>query len=563
MRPNPEHRRGELKPQSPTILAALAAVAAVTLVAVSLPALAAAEPATLADGASETHDVGGNAAKPDGKLTLDISFGGRFVAEQSGAFAVDASGAQAPDSVEIGSRLSLRQVAEATMGGGAMRSQAVVGLELAHGVFSGRPTLAGDHRPGDVWSPALLSEAYVAAAIGKEPTGNGVVGLRAGLMLSHWGLGILANDGRGYLKGDATSWFSQPYVGDRVLRAALWSRPFANSTSALRGLFVSVAADRVATDDILRPAVAPGFFAVHPDDVAWQGIFAGRFFLNKTDWLGVYYVYRDQKLQSDAVGAGKGLQIHAVDVAAELDIVRNDRMSLRLSAEAVAITGKTTLGPSPDFPEHDVAQGAAVGRLDLRMGATSAMLDLGYFSGDLSTDDGTIGNFKADPNFQQGILLFRRVVGWQSARMRLSASDPNIVGYPNEDLDRLGTGGSITSTITIFPRIGRRFGMFEAYGGLLIALSPTPIADPFQSRTEGGGSPRSVLGGAPNGIVLGTEVDVGVRAHLPLGQSGTELMAGIEYGVVMPGGVLAGLDDNIMGGRFTLTLTGDPAAKGR
>ncbi len=508
--------------------------------------------ATPATTAATAADGDAAASSGKGKLTLEVSLGGRVVGERSSAFAVDATGTQSPDAVEVGSRASLGLRLLTNDALGKLHLESRVGVELAQGVFTGRPTLAGDRRPGDVWSPAMLGEAWAGVAFGDS--GDEKVGLRAGLQLSHWGLGLLANDGRSYLAGDASSWFSLPYVGDRVLRSALWTRPWAGTNSPLRGLLLSFAVDRVASDDITLPIRDPGFWAWHNDEVAWQGIFAARMYLSKTDSVGLYYVYRDQQ-HSD----GKWLKVHSADVAADIGLVERDDLAVRLSAEAVGIVGQTTLGPSPEHPEHAVRQAAGLVRLDARSGRLRALFDLGVFSGDTSADDDVVSNFKADPNFQQGILLFRRIVGWQTARMRGTASNPDVVGTPNEDLERLASAGSITSTITLFPRVGAKLGSAEVYGGLLLALSPTPIADPYQTRTKGGGIARTVYGKAVDGVLLGAELDGGVRMAFDL-FAGTQLLAGVEYGVALPGGAMAGLDQNVHGGRIVLTLMGKPDA---
>lgn len=515
-----------------------------------------AKPKHDAEGCSSCGTAGlvGN-APGKGKLTLAVAVNGaRLAAERSSAFQVDADGAQAPDGIEVGSRLGLGLHLEAQPPEGGMRVEGNVGVELWQGVFSGRPTLAGDRRPGDLWNAAQLTEAWAGVSLGERDAER--VGLRAGLQLSQWGLGLLANDGRSYASDGPGSWFSLPYVGDRVLRTAVWARPWAGTTSNLRGLVLSLAVDRVASDDITLPIANPDFMAFHRDEVAWQGIFAARMHLSERDWLGLYYVYRDQRTTGPVGVGGKSLAVHSADLACDVGLIDRADLTLRFAAESVGIFGTTTLAPTPDFPTHDVLQGAAVGRFDLRMGSLLALLDLGWFSGDASADDATIGNFKADPNFQQGIVLFRRIVGWQTARMRRTASNPDVVGYPNEDIERLSSAGSLTSAITVFPRIGARLGRAEIYGGLLLALTPTPIADPYHSRVHGGGAARNVYSQAPDGPLLGSELDAGVRMRFDVVPGGAQLVAGVEYGIALPGGALAGLDSNVHGGRVVLTLTG-------
>ncbi len=502
------------------------------------------------------------AATATGKMAVEVGAGVRASAEYASSFAADSAGTATPADPELGSRLTLSLRVDSRDAMRGLRAEAVVAID-SQGVWAGAPSLAGDRRPGDVTGTAMMTQAWVGLSLGGDDLNNHKAGVRLGLQRSHWGLGLLANDGGAYLQSDATSWFAMPWIGDRVLRGQFWARPWAGTNTALRGLIVTAAIDRVATDDVLAPLTNPGFLAIHDRDVAWQGIVAARMMLSKTDSLGLYYVYRDQKLDG-----GGSIAVHAIDGAFDVGVIDDGATKLRVSGEAVGLFGTTTLAPTPEFAEHDIAQFAAVVRAHLTMGRLAALVDLGYFTGDASADDGSVNNFKADPNFQQGILLFRRIVGWQTARMRLTASDPDVVGYPNQDLDRLASGGAATSALTLFPRVGGTLGPVEIYGGLLLALSPQPIQDPFHTRTLGGGAARNAYAQAPDGVLLGTELDGGLRARFGLG-GGLLLLAGVEYGVALPGGALAGMEAasggsaTVHGGRVLLTLTGAPNQGGK
>ena len=187
------------------------------------------------------------------------------------------------------------------------------------------------------------------------------------------------------------------------------------------------------------------------------------------------------------------------------------------------------------------------------------MLDALYASGDDAMDDGRFTAFRVDRNYQLGLLLPRRVLAWQTARARLNASDPLLSGRPAEDLDRLASDGAVFSTLAVFPQAGWRLSpSLEVYGGVLLAWTPAALVDPFNTRVRGGGVARNFLDGQPSDRTLGTELDVGARARLPIpGADGLEVMAIVEYGVLLPGGALgpeAGALDAIHGGRFTLAL---------
>ena len=193
-------------------------------------------------------------------------------------------------------------------------------------------------------------------------------------------------------------------------------------------------------------------------------------------------------------------------------------------------------------------------------------LDGGWFSGDSNLDDGALTGFKANPNYQQGILMFSQVLGWQSGRARVTASNPQTSGYPSADLDRLATGGQVTSAITAFPKVGWKATSFlEVYGGALLAWSPTQMIDPFTTHAVAGGSPRNYLGNVPDGSNLGTEFDLGAVATLTPAAWPMALTVRGEYAVLLAGGAMAGTsgDSPVQGGRLSLALVPKPSTKER
>ena len=190
--------------------------------------------------------------------------------------------------------------------------------------------------PGTGVDAVLPTEAWIGVRGGKKWA------LRLGQMTSNWGLGLLANNGQGYLDQRQTDWFMRTETGDRVLRAlALW-RPLADSKSRLRGLVLSAAVDRVVADDILmrRDNKSPNFADFNTDERAIQGILASRLYVSERSWFGVYYVYRDQQ-HAD----GKWLKVNTLDFAADVS-GRLPFGHLRVRGEAVFINGQTTLSPS-------------------------------------------------------------------------------------------------------------------------------------------------------------------------------------------------------------------------
>lgn len=444
--------------------------------------------------------------------------------QQVSAFSTDAGGTPSPDSVQAFGRLRLAL----TLDSGPSKAVTIKGgfaAEVASGTWSDAPPLFADRAPGSDLAKSLPAEGWLGLARGQLGE------LRAGLMASHWGLGLLAHDG----KPQDLGWFTVPRIGDRVVRGALVLSPWRGQDSALAGLVLSLAMDDVFADELKLQG-----------DEARQTVAALRWFTAPDRWVGFYYAGRAQTHSS-----GRRLDANAFDLAADFAFTPSFG-SLRLQGEAVLLTGTTTLAPSPDFPEHDIEQAALMLRATAKGTAGwQAELDAGWFSGDTSLDDGKVQGFRADPNFQMGMLLFPQVLAWQSGRARLGASDPDLVGRPADDLERLATGGSVGSAIAIFPKIGwNAWQGLEVYAGALLALSPTPLTDPRASRTEGGGDPRNFLGKVPDGNYLGTELAAGFRLRFAAPRRAGQLVIGAEVAQLLPGGVLTGLE-SVTGMRVT------------
>ena len=507
--------------------AALAACALAPAAWAEEPAVTAELPAAATPAAAEEPGV------------LQLTGMARAGLARTSDFAVDRNGARSSSDLQGLSRIMARLDADSGRRLGELGLQASLGADFASGTFSGRPTLDGDKLPGSRYDNFLPTQAWVGASLRDLAT------LRVGLMTSQWGMGLVANDGNHALDSRRDDWFVLPGVGDRVARAILTVQPFGrDDKSQLRGLFLAGGIDRVIED-------ANAVYS--KDDRATQGVFAARFFASPKQSAGLYYVYRDQTF---GTGAHPFLRVHVIDGAFDVDY-RSQGKGLRLQGEGAVIVGRTSLAPTPTFAEHDVLQGAAVVRARWAEGATGlrAEIDGGWFSGDDNLDDVSQNAFKANPNFQQGILLFSQVLGWQSGRARVTAADPRYSGYPSADLDRIATGGSVTSAVTAFPKIGYRFcKCLEVYGGALLAWSPRTPVDPFSTRTVGGGAPRNFLSQAPTDSMLGTEFDGGIVGTLAPTGWPMAVALRAEYAVLLPGGALAGLDSPIHGGRLTLSV---------
>lgn len=408
----------------------------------------------------------------------------------------------------------------------------ILTLSYEHDLMSG--VVAGGPRAFDgVDAPYAkdADETLLRVASARLSLGP-VLTMAVGAMTSHWGLGLLANDGaHGWTPGSAR--LDDPRGGDRVLRAMLATGPHTDLN-----LVVFAAVDKVLGDDVLIN-----------DDAAWQAVLGATIGAPTVPWqAGLYGVYRETDH-----GGGKQTRIGVVDVYAKVQD-ETPTLTLKAELEAALIVGTTDLGPTADQPTHDVLQGGAAVRLTMDACLGGVGLDVLYASGDPAFDNGTQSAFKADRNFKMGLLLNDVVVAARSSRTPIRAADPELAAVPAEDLDRLPTRGAATNTVSFNPRAWLRpVAGLELYGGLLVALSANGESDAFNARLNGG-SLTNALGGGP-ATLLATEIDVGVRVSGLLW--GTRLVVGLEGGVLFPGGGLAGADglgeDPIWGGRVLAT----------
>jgi hypothetical protein len=394
--------------------------------------------------------------------------------------------------------------------------------DLANGTAYGAPGTDGADLPnGEKWN-GQLRKLYLRLDIGPY------LAMAGGYMTSHWGLGMLANDGgHGWEPGSAR--FSDPRNGDRVVRGWIGSQPLTDY-----GLVLRFAYDDVQTDDVLRKG-----------DDAQQFIMSARIGDMQPTQGGVYIVYRDQDSHQN-----RGFDAWVIDLMgmhrSDIDGVG----TLNLGIEGVIITGDTSLGPTPDLPKQDLLQFGLTARAALERPRWGVVLSLLYASGDEDIDDDERNAFQVDPNYEFGLLLYRQVIAAQTGRGVATASDPNLIGRPPPDIERFATQGSPTNSIALFPAAWfRPVSNVEVYGGPLFAFSDVDYVDPFNTRIDGGAH-RNALNGNPGGF-WGVELDAGMRSRMNIG--GTQLTIGLEGGILFPGSAFreagGGEMEDVYGGR--------------
>jgi hypothetical protein len=395
--------------------------------------------------------------------------------------------------------------------------------DAATGVVVGGPDreLVGERTSERPFQPVELRQLYL-----QYKWKSGV--FRVGQQTSNWGLGLLANSGS---KDAEPGDFGMVRYGSLNWRALLAARPFYHLGGMWRAIEPVLAADLVFDDSNARYLEG---------DRAFQGVFALRFAQDNDNYAGVYVAVRRQRREGVTDG-GRATDVVALDFAAKWQFFKKEDRVLNLGFEIVTINGTTTQARNENADVLQVHQWGMAGKLNWKMKRGGFHFDFGYASGDQNPSDDRIESFRMDRDYKVGLILFDEILGHQTARAGVRASDPMLVGVAPEGADLIGTRGAITGAWYLFPRIKLSpTEWFDVWGGPLFAFSTAKLTDPFQTRLQGGIS-HNALGGTP-GSYLGTELDLGVQARWNPHEKVTVTFQ-IEGGLFLPGDAFVGADN--------------------
>lgn len=405
----------------------------------------------------------------------------------------------------------------------------VVGqIDFPRGMIAGQPTQAVGQAEEPLDERAWLGVAPRWLYVEKRAS----YGMwRIGQQGSHWGMGIVAND------GDRPPLFGDYRQGDIVERILFATRPFGQSSPFV----VAVAGDLVFRDE--QAKLVDG-------DRALQGVLSLAYDQGDNQ-LGVYGVYRHQGRDREAVDAltpfTEKLEVFVVDVAGKFA-----RPIPGLNAyafgqfEVAMIAGETDIVRTIEQTKNGEREkirsygGAArigavkvKGRGEDRYGQFVASLEWGYASGDADPNDGTTRRFTFDPNHKVGLLLFDHVLAWKTARAATAAGDPELVARPMPGTHLLPSNGGIFGATYLYPTfIYRPHRALDTKLGIVIAQTTSDVVDPYQLNALG--RVRNWDGGDSARHDLGIEIDAGFEWRLALGH-GLTLQLGAEGGVLFPG----------------------------
>lgn len=380
--------------------------------------------------------------------------------------------------------------------------------------------------------------------------------VRAGQQTSHWGMGLLAND------GDHPSLFGDYRRGALVERVLFATRPLGKESP----LAVALAGDLVFQDSRallvkdIPPSTTPAseLGATNPPSVgrdrALQAVAAVRW-QEKRYEAGIYGVYRHQRRKNEATDALTGfdeyMDVGIVDVAGKFNAPVPGSTSFVFGEfEAAYIGGKTNYLRNVELVQAGMTESIQSWGGAARLGAVHVAgegrnafgdlvlaLEYGFATGDADPYDGVTRRFTIDQNHNVGLVLFDHVLAWKSARSATIAQDPSVTYRPTPGVEFLPSEGGIFGTTYVNPTVvvrPRRW--LDVKGGIVVAQATADVVDPFQvgalgryANYEGGGAKKHDLG---------VELDSGVDARFPV-KSGFVVQVGAEGGVFFPGNAFA------------------------
>ncbi len=377
----------------------------------------------------------------------------------------------------------------------------VAQADFAEGVIGGDTPPARAIRDDEI-DVADLNQLFAEAVL------DGAV-VRVGRQGSHWGLGLVADDGA------AEAPFGDQRFGDYVDRIAIRIGG-APGDSAHPWAF-AVAVDKPVEDDLTRHGWR---------DHAWNYI-ASVLYTGESFRMGVYDAYRLQRNERDT-----NTRINLADVY--LSVRAGEWVA---DGEAVLAVGNTELVSTPASPSQaDVLEHGAALSAGWSSDELDVLLGTGYASGDGNPFDDEVRNFTFDPDFNVGLILFEEYLAGLTAASAYNLGDPALVGSATPGAYLVETRGGVTNAVYLNPRATWREGRdagWEVKLGVLWARALEDVVDPFAS-FDAGGAPRNYLGGPVGDHDLGIEVDggVGYRIHADM----LRCFVGVEAGGYWPGG---------------------------
>ena len=341
-----------------------------------------------------------------------------------------------------------------------------------------------------------------------------------GLDTSHWGLGMLSND------GSRDPLFGNSEFGDRVIRGRYTLAPEG-------GLPVSLtfALDQVIADDMARITERQLANQAVVSAYAGQGLFG----------TGLYAAYRFQREWVAERSTHAGI----ADWFLRVPVPLGESAGLLFGVEAASVFGRTARSLS--YNERDglwMHSTGALMELDLHLLKAHSVLSVrtGFASADSNPDDAWLRDFTFDRNLGVGLVMFDEFMGAVEAATYALLADPEHSGSPPDGVDAITTEGAFRRASFV-----QAVGQWEGHGSLegirlkvggLLARSNAPITQPFYT-FRSGGSAMSHHNQPSEDRLIGSELDWGMHYTHPA-QSWMRWGMRLEGGHFWPSATLKG-----------------------
>ena len=425
------------------------------------------------------------AAEPTSEATEFISYGTlRTNATSRPGFAVDFEGRSLEEGWTFDSRLR---------GGLDIKQQNwtfVLNGDLFHGQFAGTPwNLSGEEHRYHPERIGITNSDNFALRNAHLKTKIGPIGMLVGVVTSHWGLGLVSND------GNHEQEFGRADYGDRMLRTAI--------STKLNEVILTVAGDIVLEDDIGGDS---------DDFQAYQALTSVRIPFSAASQIGVLGLYRHQT----DIFTKQTLEGFFVDAfgTIEQDI---GPATVSAQAEVAYLHGETNRITNRNNPDGvDVRSLGSAFRLKISQKKFGALgINGGFATGDSDSSDDLYSTFTFDRDHNAGSFLFDVHQAAREVAQYNLLTDPEHSGTPPDGVESVVSEGAIRQSMYLQPHLQANIvSNVHLRVGSVLAWSTTPIRSAFISYRNGGVS-LNHLGNPTEGYALGTELNWRLTGTFP------------------------------------------------
>jgi len=375
---------------------------------------------------------------------------------------------------------------------------------------------------------------------------SGVARVRLGQQPSHFGLGIVEND------GDHPTPFGDYHGGNRVERAEL-SLNVLGASSPWR---LRVAADLVYRDP---------FADLTEHETAMRAVLSAHYEPADESFFALYGALRHQRNRNQSLPGAEfdeTLDWVTLDSTGRLRTEIPGVPGWAFAEYEVAVRlGNTSIARTVSQEQNDELEQIRAYGGAVRFGAAATSgaganrfahvvgsLEWGWASGDADPYDGVYRRFDFNPNHNVGLILFDEVLAWKTARAASLAQAPELVGRPLTGTALLPSNGAIFGATYLHPLVVYRpVRVLDLQLGAVVAQTTADFVDPAGVHLDG--DYANYDAGDVHNHDLGLELDAGVEYRILL-PYGSAVHLGSQAGILFPGNAFADATGSPLGRQY-------------